>query len=202
MKLENLRFYLKSQSVYLEQPALRRKALLDSMESLEASEISCRGCSGPCCTFLKNSMQVTPLEAIDMYLHLDDSGLWDESLERRLKDCILEFRLHIRPSTGGSQLMRKTYTCPFFLHQALGCSLDPAIKPYGCLGFNPIRKGEIEGESCRSNTEILEERESHDLHEAETSQKIADLLSLPWEKETIPQALLDVHSAWQRLCTK
>ncbi|MCR9204376.1 MAG: hypothetical protein NXH75_07360 [Halobacteriovoraceae bacterium] len=200
MSKANLRSHLLSQQVDLNQPALRRAPLLNSMNDLGAKEISCHGCSGPCCTFLKNSMQVTPLEAVDIYVYLYEQGLWNEELEKRLKGCITEFRLDKRPSTGSGQLMRKTYTCPFFLHQKLGCSLDPAIKPYGCLGFNPTEKGEIEGRSCRSNIDLLEFREEIDLNESQKSQKITEVLHLPWEKETIPQALLDVHFAWQHLC--
>lgn len=202
MSKANLRFHLLSEQVDLDQPALRRAPILNSMNDLGAKEISCLGCSGPCCTFLKNSMQVTSLEAVDIYVYLDELGLWNEELENRLKACISEFRLNIRPSTGSGQLMRKTYTCPFFLHQELGCSLDPSIKPYGCLGFNPTEKGEIEGRSCRSNIPVLEVREEIDSQETQKSQKISEILQLPWEKETIPQALLDVHSAWQHLCTK
>lgn len=203
MDLDTLPTILSFAKEQLGRNSERRAPLLNSMSTLGAKSISCHGCSGLCCTFQKNSMQMTSLEALDLYLFLQKSNRWSDELERSLNECISEFRLNVRPSTGGTQLMRKTYTCPFFAHKELGCTIDPKSKPYGCLGFNPTKPSEVEGKSCESNAQILEERETlFPQSEGEISQKITQILGLPWEKETIPQGLLDVHSAWQRLCTK
>lgn len=171
------------------------------MESLEKGQISCQGCSGLCCTFMKNSMQMSIVEGVDLYSFLLATRGWGEELESSLNECIREFRLNNRPSTGGTQLMRKTYTCPFFLQKELGCSIDPRYKPYGCLGFNPTTPQSKEGEGCESNTTLLKEREENPFQEEELNQKLKELLGLPWEKETIPQGLLDLHQAIKNLAS-
>ena len=185
---------------HLESFAKRRKLLLDEMDQSREKKISCIGCSAPCCTFLKNSMQISPLEAMDIYLDLNRKGLWTRGLELRLEETIKTFRLNILIPTARTGFLRRNYTCPFFSNTELGCQLDPIVKPYGCLGFNPTVAGKIEGESCFSNVELMEKREQLDLEEKAISDRIRDLLKLSWKKETIPQALLDIHRNRQVLC--
>ncbi len=180
----------------------RRQNLLEHMDNLEKAEISCRHCPGTCCTFMGNTMQVTVLEAIDLYYDLVTKGQWDQVLVQRLKDCIREFRLDITPSTGRGVYMRKSYTCPFFGHQSLGCPIDPQVKPYGCLGFNASETREESGKSCYSDRKLLEEREL--LFEDEGNEEARALywqerLKLPWKKESIPIALLELDQALRKL---
>lgn len=186
----------------------RRQNLIQEMNELEKANITCRNCPGTCCTFVGNSMQPTVLEAIDLYLHLKDENMWNDDLIKKLEDCIRDFRLHIRPSTGRGVYMRKSYTCPFFGHQSLGCPISPEAKPYGCLGFNATEKEEESGKSCSSNLEALKEREeifhysfsfedkTFTLGEEELSLALQEALGLPWHKESIPVALLDLDRVW------
>lgn len=170
----------------------RREILLKQMESLDHQGKNCSTCSGKCCTFQGNSMQITPLETLDLYLYLQESNLWNEELEERLKSNNHEFRLNHRPMTGGGGLMRKTYTCPFFLFQSFGCPIPGEYKPYGCLGFNPREEGVINGEACGSNHALLEARESQ--AEEELNLEVKKSLDLYWEKEPIGIALLELHA--------
>lgn len=178
----------------------RRKELIDSMDSLESQNVSCRHCPGTCCTFVSNSMQMTVIETLDLYFYLREEGLWNQELEGRLEKTITDFRLHVRPSTGAGQLMRKTYTCPFFGHKNLGCPLPKEVKPYGCLGFNPTEVQEESGKSCKSDFELLQKREegtrdssNFDLNEEQLNLQWQKRLKLAWSKECIPIALLEVH---------
>lgn len=149
-------------------------------------------CRGRCCTFEANSVQITPLETLEIYRSLEESNRWNEELKKRLEQTIKDYRLDYDiPTTRGLSL-RKTYTCPFFNHGPKGCSLDREIKPYGCLGFNPLKEGNLNGENCGQNNALLEKREQkHNLHETELNQQIANALGLEWKKLPIPMALLD-----------
>ncbi len=171
----------------------RRRILLEEMEELNQALVNCSSCTGKCCTFRGNSMQITPLETYDLYFYLQNSGQWNEDLMNRLQANISEFRLDQRPSTGAGHLMRKTYTCPFFLFKSHGCPLPPDKKPYGCLAFNPFEKGVKDGEACRSRLDSLQRREREE--ENETNKRLKEELNLIWEKEPIPVALLDFHRA-------
>ncbi|MCF8058439.1 MAG: hypothetical protein K9K67_04030 [Bacteriovoracaceae bacterium] len=173
----------------------RRLPLLKAMEQLDEREVNCKNCPGTCCTFMSNSMQMTIAETWDLYDYLQSSGLWTQELRDSLKRCIDDFRLLNRPSTGGSQLMRKTYTCPFFTQSALGCPLPKTVKPYGCLGFNPKLKNELSGKSCSANHEVLLQRESGLAQEEDINNILKEEFSLAWEKESIPVALLDLDRA-------
>jgi hypothetical protein len=188
----------------------RRQNLIREMNQLEKAEVTCRNCPGTCCTFVGNSMQPTVLEAIDLYLYLKENNIWNDELVKKLEGCIEDFRLHIRPSTGRGVYMRKSYTCPFFGHQSLGCPIPPEAKPYGCLGFNASEREEDSGKSCSSNLSVLKEREGlykmrfHsegeevELSEEEISKLLQESLGLPWHKESIPVALLDLDRVWPR----
>jgi len=73
-----------------------------------------------------------------------------------LKECIEEFRLD---KSVASIKIRRTYTCPFFNGDKLGCTIDPDFKPYGCLAFNPRESGVKAGGNCRSNLDLLKTSE-------------------------------------------
>jgi hypothetical protein len=174
---------------------LRRSLLIKAMDDLESEEVHCQNCPGTCCTFFGNSMQMTLSETWDLYDYLVDEGQWTQELKAKLEKCVSDFRLLNRPSTGGGQLMRKTYTCPFFTETALGCPLPKTVKPYGCLGFNPKLKNEESGKSCGANQEILEQREesfNQFNQEEQLNLELKEILSIPWDKESIPVALLEL----------
>jgi hypothetical protein len=168
----------------------RRKELLDAMAQSVTDGVGCASCSGPCCTFVANSMQVTPIEAFDLYGFLVREGRFDSvALEKNAQRFGLD-----RPaiSAGQGRYVRRRYTCPFHSEGPLGCSIDPEHKPYGCLGFNPRGPGVKEGEDCGSDQELLERRESRD--EGNLNQLLRESLGIAWEKESIPVALLELHT--------
>lgn len=175
----------------------RRKGLVLEMEKLENQTIHCFTCPGTCCTSVANSMQITPIEAMEILNGLNIDQLKKEEidqLKKRMMDNILAYRLNVEIYTGKkhSQELRKTYTCPFFMNGSKGCSLSRSSKPYGCLGFNP-KTAEDNGKSCTSNTAILEERELNFIKKENiANQKIKDDLKIFWVKQSIPQALLDI----------
>lgn len=173
---------------------LARRPMLSQMAALEESAVTCSGCPGTCCTFLANSMQITPLETLDLYYYLQENTLWNLELEEKLKKNIFDFRLDKR--TGPGSGIRKSYTCPFFGAKELGCPLPPKVKPYGCLGFNPTEKGSSPGpeeSKCQSSKADLIEREKLLPNEEGDNLWLKEHLGLYWEKESIPVALLDLH---------
>lgn len=181
-------FYLEYQSV-----KLRRRKLIDFMDQLAQQGKDCRGCSGICCTFVGNSMQVSPLEAWDLAQFLMLNRRWNRQLQEKLEGTIQQFRLRQAPPGDGRRTFgRRRYTCPFFQDQTLGCSIQPEAKPYGCLGFNPIGSGVKDGENCRSYKEQLAERELAHQEEAVQNQKLRERYKLTWEKINLPVALLDL----------
>ncbi len=172
----------------LSSPQERRKAVLEPMKEQFAQGMNCANCIGHCCTSLYNSMQVTPLEAIDLYIYLKNENRINEDLVTKLKDCVKTFRLDYVISTGRNSSFRRSYTCPFYEPGAKGCSIDPQYKPYGCLAFNPLKVGVSESGSCTSYIKLLENRESQS--EDEINEKLQGQLGLPWQKESLPIALL------------
>jgi hypothetical protein len=182
----------------------RRSALIHEMELLEGKTIHCFTCPGTCCTSQANSMQVTPIEALEILQSLKvDEWTKEEfiSFKERMNKNISQYRLNVEIYTGkkNSQALRKNYTCPFFNNGSLGCGLSRSSKPYGCLGFNP-KTSEDNGQSCSSNSDLLKERDDLFLssEEAANSQIRKDL-KLFWIKQTIPQALLDVLAALEKI---
>ena len=170
-------------------PRQRREVLIKEMSSLDEKKLTCANCIGNCCTFTSNSMRITPLEAIEILLFLEESKLINTELVLKLKNNIKEFRLDKETSFG----IKKNYTCPFYLGSCQGCSISRGSKPYGCLAFNATEKGVLEGTTCKSNQEILESREDYyKSHEEELNQYIKNTLKLSWNKESIPVALLDI----------
>lgn len=142
---------------------------------------------------MANSMQTTPLETVEVVNWLKDQGRIDQDLIDKLKKCIADFRLDVEISTGRNSSFRRTYTCPFFKDQSLGCSIAPEVKPYGCLGFNPKKANIVDGEDCISNIELLNERDlMFSVLEQTENAKLVKELSLSWGKLPFPNALLDV----------
>ena len=175
----------------------RRAALINEMLLLEGKTIHCFTCPGTCCTGQANSMQITPIEALEILKGLEaDSFSEDdrEKLKNTLKNTVAKYRLNVEIYTGkrNSQTLRKNYTCPFFNNGSLGCGLSRSSKPYGCLGFNPKQEKD-NGQSCSSNLDLLSEREKKfKTTEDMANQEISRQFNLSWDKQNIPQALLDI----------
>lgn len=164
------------------------------MTKLDGGEINCSKCSAPCCTFVANSMQVTPLEALELYNFLDKNQLLTKELIEEIKETITHYRLDNDISTKKNQTFRKTYTCPLFSATPQGCPVAPEFKPYGCLGFNPLSAEVTEGENCTSRIDLLENQdETFSEIEEVANQKICEHFSWHWKKLPLPVALLEVH---------
>lgn len=167
--------------------ASRRALLLNEMDRLSDGGITCAQCPGHCCTSLANSMQTTPLETRDVLEHLKATGRWNEELRSQLRATVAKFRLDHIPGNGRRNFLRKTYDCPFFAGQNLGCTLAKEIKPYGCLGFNSGTAGETEGTSCASDQSLLR-------RQGEALQAVDHSLGKVWEKLPLPLALLEFEA--------
>ena len=177
----------------LENSYLRRKELIEEMDRLGKEKISCASCTGRCCTSFANSMQCTPLEALEIVKWLQSKNGLTAHLEGLVRQCIEDYRLNYEIPTSRGVPFRRTYTCPFFNHGPLGCLLAPEIKPYGCLGFNPTSKDVTDGENCKSSFNLLEKRdELWSSSEADQIKQIKKELGLSWEKLPMPVALIDV----------
>jgi hypothetical protein len=171
----------------------RRELLLMAMDELEVKKIDCASCTGKCCTSVANSMQCSPIEALEIAEWLKLENLWNKEMKKKLNDCVSDYRLDYEiPTTRGVPL-RRTYTCPFFNHGPLGCLLKKEIKPYGCLAFNARSEKIQDGENCSSDVNLLTKRDeqwaSIELNKNTTLQK---KLNLKWDKLPMPVALLDV----------
>lgn len=172
----------------------RRELLLNLMETLESQGMGCIGCKGTCCTFEANSMLVTPLEALDLYSYLHRQNLLTVELKARLEENVKQYRLEPKFTGARRSYLRKTYTCPFFGHQELGCPLPRNVKPYGCLAFDSHHVELKASEHCYSEKEILEERERRHPEEYAINEELRRKFSLLWEKAPIANALLDFWS--------
>lgn len=129
----------------------RRAPLIAEMEGLSADGKRCNLCVGTCCTFVANSMRISPLETLDIAAHLEASGAAREEISARLAATVSRFGLD-RPAPGDGQrgFSRRTYTCPFYAGGVHGCTLPRHAKPYGCLSFNPREANLTEGGACGS----------------------------------------------------
>lgn len=166
-------------------PAERRAVLREHMRELEGKGWSCAACSGVCCTFVANSMRITPVEAWDLRRWLESRGRWTPELIASLRECVSRFRLD-QDAGDGRRSLRKTYTCPFYTNGPRGCSIHPDHKPYGCLAFNARRTGVTEGGHCASAQDLLRERENAFPEEAAANQTPGTDPA----PRAIPQALL------------
>ena len=159
----------------------RRSLLLAEMDRLNTLGINCQGCSGKCCTSLHNSMQITESEAQDILHFLIPSGQTLEAIRTLCQENITNYRLNAPlPGNGKKNFLRRTYTCPFFKHQELGCALAKEVRPYGCLGFNRQSMHQGEGMDCHSDQMLLsKQQEGHNSEKMEA-------------KSPIPVALLEL----------
>lgn len=174
----------------------RREILISRMNELESRGMGCLGCEGTCCTFQANSMLMTPLEALEMMQHLKAQNLLTVDLKLKLEQAVTKYRLESKFQDVRRSYLRKTYTCPFFNHQELGCPLPREIKPYGCLAFDSHHETLKAGEHCYSEKELLEKREALHPEENELNQKVKKDFGILWEKAPIPNALLDL---WEKV---
>jgi Fe-S-cluster containining protein len=169
----------------------RRSPLLEKMKDLADQGFNCHGCKGHCCTYEANSMLITPIEAVELMIYLKNNHLLNDSLKERLTSTVSAYRLEPRPLVK-KHYFRKTYTCPFYSHEELGCPLPPEIKPFGCLAFNSHHPSEKATSHCYSEIEVLEQRELNNLGEDQLNQKLREEFHLWWEKAPIPNALLEL----------
>ncbi len=139
-------------------------------------------------------MLITPLEALELFQYLKQTGNLDGELIEKLKSSVKNFRLEAK-FTGSRSYLRKSYTCPFYHHKELGCALPNEVKPYGCLAFNSHHKEFKAGHECYSEKELLEARENHHPEEKELNEKVARDFHLLWDKAPIPVALLEFIAA-------
>ena len=172
----------------------RRSVVINEMKQLEMHQIGCFNCDGHCCSKQSNSMKITPLEALELFLSLvnqeDKQDL--NLLKEKLKKNISEFRLDHEVYTGKkhNNSMRKTYDCPFFTSGNKGCSIRLENKPYGCLSFNPKLIND-NGSNCGLNEELFLAREQQYLEDENRANKyLKDKLKIHWDKLEIPRALL------------
>jgi hypothetical protein len=169
----------------------RRELLINRMNALESQGMGCVGCPGTCCTFEANSMLITPIEAKELYDYLKKEKLLSSELKSKLQACVTQYRLEPKYITSKRSYLRKTYTCPFFNHQELGCPLPREIKPYGCLAFDSHHVELKASEHCYSETEILEKRELLHPEEKDMNLQLIREFNLQWEKSPIPNALIE-----------
>lgn len=170
----------------------RRVSINSKMFHLNSSGIDCKNCSGMCCTYENNSMQVDPLQALELLSYLESKDLLDKYLDS-IKQSVQNYRLDKEIYLGNGKQLRRYYTCPFYMKQSCGCPIGTGFKPYGCLAFNPLKENvSVEGH-CTSDIEILEFREKKfgDLEE-KVNQSIKEELKLYWDKKPMPIALLEI----------
>jgi len=160
------------------------------MDNLSSGGADCSGCSGLCCTYQKNSMKVTPLEAFELVYYLFKENRLNQDLIHKLEANIKSYRLNNDIGDGSRSFLRRNYTCPFFEGIEYGCTIEPASKPYGCLAFN-LKGKEKEGIDCSSEISILEKIED-EANRKEENLKIQGLLKLDWQKAYIPIGIRDV----------
>lgn len=172
-----------------------RDKIINLMSELEDQGIDCANCtSSECCTFVKNSMMITPLETVELIQYLSKEGRLTTYLFDKLRENIKGYRLDIPiPSDGKRNFARRTYTCPFLNTGAKACTISRKAKPYGCLGFNSTTKGAIDSTHCRSNQKVLEEvaDEFRDYLKNQ-NELVSKSLDLNYDKLPIPVAILNV----------
>ena len=137
-------------------------------------------------------MKITPLETFEILVYFYENDLLDEELIRMLKATISRYRLDSDLGNGERSFLRRNYTCPFFEHKELGCSLEWQIKPYGCLAFNPNSVNK-EGENCESDINLLEKNEECETMKSQ-NKRIKSEFGITWDKAYIPMAIVDMAS--------
>lgn len=181
----------------------RRRLLNEEMESLNSAGKNCFNCNGMCCTYEFNSMQVDPLQALEIVDWLETNDLLNAQVMDQIEQVIEQYRLDKDFFIGPGREFRRNYTCPFFFPGNRGCSLSRHIKPYGCLGFNPLKKGVKSAGHCSSNIELLSERDDgFESAERAANVFIKDFLELYWDKKSLPFALRDIFRQLSKKRTK
>jgi len=167
----------------LPEPATRRQDLMEDMIARAEQGHHCAACSGVCCTFVANSMKISPVEARDLRLYLEQEERWTPELLQELQSIVTRFRLD-REVGDGRRSLRKTYTCPFYRPGPKGCSISRKHKPYGCLAFSPRAAGLTEGGNCASAQNLLENRAKRFPGEEPENLRLKALWN--WDQETLP----------------
>lgn len=137
-------------------------------------------------------MMVTPLEACELKLYLSQNNFLTSELKDKFLSTVQNYRLTHPTGNGKRSFIRRTYTCPFFNHQELGCPLPRDIKPYGCLAFNTHHPEVKAKEECYSDLTLLEEREKNEWQEEKLNNYLKEKFKLYWEKTPLPVALLEL----------
>ncbi len=171
----------------LPSPATRRASLIADMQARAELGHHCAACSGICCTFVANSMCITPLETRDLRQFLEREGRWTPALLTELRETVRRFRLD-QDVGDGRRNLRRTYTCPFYHPGPKGCSISRQHKPYGCLAFNPRTGGQTEGGNCVSDQGLLSSLENR--NETRENAQLQAAWRWPAAKLAIPLALL------------
>ncbi|EPZ51843.1 hypothetical protein M902_1795 [Bacteriovorax sp. BAL6_X] len=175
----------------------RRELLVDQMFANEASGLDCLNCTGRCCTFEANSMQMTSVEALEAMAVLEEKNLLNDETKKRLEDCISEFRLDKYIQIGPGEYFRKSYTCPFYFYPSFGCGLGVDHKPYGCIAFNPCEASQEDGGNCQSDLDIQEKRNLQFEKTEDLADKyLFEQYKISQLKEPIPIKLLEV---WKKI---
>lgn len=169
----------------------RRASLHQRMQSLKEQDINCYSCTGLCCTFESNSMQVTPQEALDVFFYLEKENRLTEELKTSLLENIKKYRLDKEISTGRNSSFRRYYTCPFFVESERGCTLSRTDKPYGCLAYNAKEKLAKIQHQCGSDLELLRVQDEMNQDES-LAIELKDKLELSWTKMPLPVALMEL----------
>ena len=183
--------------VGLPEARMRRALLSEQMYDNEKKGLDCMSCTGRCCTYEANSMQMTSIEALEAMAALEEKDLLNQETRRRLEDCISEFRLDKYIQIGAGEYYRKSYTCPFFFYPSFGCGLGVDHKPYGCIAFNPCESGQKDGGNCQSDLEIQEERNlQFESIEDLAAKYLFDKYDISTLKEAIPIKLLEI---WRKV---
>lgn len=177
----------------IESSRKRRESLISTMASKEEAGIHCFKCEGFCCTYSHNSMQVDPLQALELLEGLEKQGRLDDNLMNLLSKNIEQFRLDKDFGFSPGKTLRRFYTCPFFKNESLGCSISREIKPYGCLAFNANEKDvAVEGKCSSSIGDLMTREKSYEDGEAKVNTQLRKDLSLWWDKLPLPVALVDL----------
>lgn len=192
-KLENIKS--KIQAIYSDKSASfgqnRRAAVIKAMRENESQGLNCESCQGYCCTYQYNSMMINPVEAFEILIDLNNMNRLDFDLIGLLKKNAREFRLD-KEVWQKNTLLRRYYTCPFYMDQKLGCSLSVKLKPLGCLAFNSMKQGVSEPGFCETDETPLKKQEEINLREQIQIQKeIKEAFDITWDKKPIATALLD-----------
>ncbi len=140
-------------------------------------------------------MMISPLEAAEVLLYLRQHDALNADLKNKCQETITKFRLDHPAGNGKRSFIRRTYTCPFFGHQELGCPLPKEVKPYGCLAFNSHHTDLKAGEYCYSEQELLVKREDSYPWEKEINESIKQKFNLIWDKTPLPLGLLELWEA-------